>query len=257
MIHPRVRDVMTENAVQIEGDDPLATALRLVLSTGARHLLVTHEGQLVGVLSERDILRYAAEHGDGALAEPVRKAANMPAELVSPDDPLLDAAKRMTQRRIGCLPVVEEGRIAGILTVSGALSCFVDRAAAGRARLCARDIMSKHPIVVRAGDAVAVAADRMAANRVRHLPVIDRDGHICGILSDRDVRPISSMNALEARRVEEVMTKNVISLPPSATQDVLVDAFSRWNLSALPVVDERQRPIGMISYVDLLRSLST
>jgi CBS domain-containing protein len=249
MAAPRVRDVMTKKVETIDEGQPLSTARERMLVSGARHLLVMREGQLAGVLSERDILRYEVEHS-GGLAHPVRRAANMPAQQASPDDPLSEAIDRLAGHHLGCLPVVDERqKIVGVLTASDLLQSRLDGPRA-------MELMSKHPVIVRASDVLSVAADRMAANRVRHLPVVDAGGGLCGILSDRDLRGIPSESALESTPVSEVMTKNVISLPPHATQRELVDAFATWNLSALPIVDGERRPIGMVSYVDLLRALS-
>ena len=99
-----------------------------------------------------------------------------------------------------------------------------------------------------------MAVDRMASNRVRHLPVVDSEGRMIGVLSDRDIRPITEKRALEERLVEEVMTRSVIALPPEATREMLIAAFTQHYLSAIPIVDQERRPVGVVSYLDLLRT---
>jgi CBS domain-containing protein len=87
---------MDRRVLRVDADDALATALQLMLWTGARHLPVMEEGKLVGVLTERDLLRYQAGHGGSdALSHSVGSAASMPAKFAHPDDSLTEAMARM------------------------------------------------------------------------------------------------------------------------------------------------------------------
>jgi CBS domain-containing protein len=254
----KVRDAMKRNVMSVDAGDSLSTALQLMLWAAARHLPVLEEGRLAGVLSERDILRYQAEHGgSSALSHAVARAASMPPKFAHPDDSLTEAMARMRGSKVGCLPVVVEGELVGILTVSDVLAHQVQREFVGESDAPrAGEMMTKKPVVIGATDNLDLAVERMATNGVRHLPVVDGEGRLCGILSDRDIRPFSGRRELEVTPVENAMTRVVVSLGPDARRATLIDAFTRWHLSALPIVDEEQRPIGVVSYVDLLRTLA-
>lgn len=127
-----VRDVMsTRRLVSIAPDDDVALALRLMRWAGVRHLPVVKGHTLVGVFTERDYLRYRAETGGLGALDPVSRFMSAPAEVVSPDDPATVASALMLSRRIGCVPVVADGELVGVVTPNDLLAADV-RAAAPR-----------------------------------------------------------------------------------------------------------------------------
>lgn len=123
-----VRDVMTRDVVTLGRNDKLLVADDLMRLGRIRHLPVVDEsGELVGIVSQRDLfhsglikaLGYGTHAQRQALDMVVVKEAMRTQVLTTGlDTPLRDAAKVMLDRKIGCLVVVDEGRIAGILTES-------------------------------------------------------------------------------------------------------------------------------------------
>ena len=81
-------------------------------------VVVDEAGGIAGVLSERDIVTCLAEHGDSDLLErPVSQAMTAPAITVLPTDMVLSALALMTARRIRHLPVLQGGRLAGLVSI--------------------------------------------------------------------------------------------------------------------------------------------
>ena len=125
-----VRDSMTREIVTLAPDETVGTALALCRERRIRHLPVLEEGRLAGIVSDRD-LRSAApvlgEPGRAAALEKTRVSDVMTREVVTarPDDPIEEAANRMRERRIGCLPVVQDGRLVGIVTSSDVMEALV------------------------------------------------------------------------------------------------------------------------------------
>ena len=75
-------------------------------------------GGVAGVLSERDIVACLAAHGDSGLLErPVSEAMTAPAITVLPSDMVMSALALMTARRIRHLPVLQDGRLAGLVSI--------------------------------------------------------------------------------------------------------------------------------------------
>jgi CBS domain-containing protein len=129
-----VRSVMTRQPISIDPDAPLATAIAVMQEKQIRHLpVVDDRGLLVGMISDRDLrgvafapalAEYLPEEARArwrALAERleslrVRDAMTWERVTVAPDAPLAQAAAVMFDRRIGSLPVVEAGRLVGIVT---------------------------------------------------------------------------------------------------------------------------------------------
>lgn len=122
----RVRDVMTKDVVTLQRNDKLLVADDLMRLGRIRHLPVVDEsGALAGIVSQRDLFHSGLANALGYGSHSQRPAQDMvvvktamKANVVTttPDTLLKDAAKLMLARDIGCLVVVDEGRIAGILT---------------------------------------------------------------------------------------------------------------------------------------------
>lgn len=122
----RVRDVMTTEVATLRPDDPLAVADDVMRLGRIRHLPVLDaDGVLVGLVSHRDLLRSARlapeRSGRGAPRshlKTLRVADVMTRDVVvaAPDDTLREAAAVMLHRKLGCLPVVENDELVGILT---------------------------------------------------------------------------------------------------------------------------------------------
>jgi acetoin utilization protein AcuB len=125
-----VKDSMTREVVTLSPEDTAKTALALCRERRIRHLPVLEEGRLVGIASDRDFRAAAPPLGDrgrtAALAE-IRVGEVMAREVVTalPDDPIEQAANTMRERRIGCLPVVEDGELVGIITASDVMNALV------------------------------------------------------------------------------------------------------------------------------------
>jgi CBS domain-containing membrane protein len=120
-----VADVMTTDVATLNMNDKLTTADDVMRLGRIRHLLVVDDdGALVGVVSQRDLfhsgllkaLGYGTHAKRQALETMLVKEAMHDATTISPTTPLSDAARLMAEKKFGCLPVVDGGKIVGILT---------------------------------------------------------------------------------------------------------------------------------------------
>lgn len=125
----KVGDVMTTKVLfEVDQNDSLALAAHRMAWLGCRHLPVMRNHEVVGVLSERDVLRWTA--GGRTLDGPddrVGAAMSTPPIVATIDETLGEAAARMIASRIGCLPVVTHGRLVGMLTSTDLLGHQVSR----------------------------------------------------------------------------------------------------------------------------------
>jgi CBS domain-containing protein len=89
-------------------------------------VVVVDDGQVVGIVSERDVVRKLAEVGGAVLEQSV--ADLMSTELVSsgPDDSVDDIAAQMTERRIRHLPVLSGGELVGIVTIGDVVAARIN-----------------------------------------------------------------------------------------------------------------------------------
>jgi CBS domain-containing protein len=123
----RVRDLMTREVTTLRRNDKLSLADDLMTMKRVRHLPVLDDesDDLVGIVSQRDLFRGALARALGYGEKAQRRMLDM---LVvkdvmtnqvihtEPDALLAEAARSMLERKIGCLPVLEDGRLVGILT---------------------------------------------------------------------------------------------------------------------------------------------
>ena len=121
-----VRDLMSKDLRTVGRNDRLAIADDLMAADRIRHLIVLDDaGNLAGVVSQRDLFHSALVRalGFGTTARDkvmasilIKEVMTKDVETTTPDAPLAAAAVLMTSRKIGCLPVVENGALVGILT---------------------------------------------------------------------------------------------------------------------------------------------
>jgi CBS domain-containing protein len=133
----RVRDLMSKPVRTLGPNEPVAGADELMRMERIRHLPVLDEaGALCGIVSQRDLFRGALARalGDAESAQAkllgllrVKDVMNAPVVTASPDETVAEAAARMVEGKLGCLVVVEDGRMLGILTESDFVRSFADR----------------------------------------------------------------------------------------------------------------------------------
>ncbi len=126
------------------------------------------------------------------------------------------------------------------------------------------EIMTQNPRTIRAIDRVGEALDTLQSMAIRHLPVLDEDGELIGMLSDRDFGPLmriftdgpTAAVPLSLRRVAEFMSGDVVSVGTDADVREAIARMLEERISAVPVVDAEGHLVGIVSYVDILRSMS-
>ena len=133
-----VRDIMKKQAVTIGAHDRLSTVDDIMTLGGVRHMPVVSAGALVGVVSERDLLRASisnleragVDHRRAFLnAVEIRKVMSSPPVVIDQKASVSDAARIMAEHKIGCLPAVDErGLLVGLVTETDLLLYFAEHA---------------------------------------------------------------------------------------------------------------------------------
>ncbi len=106
-----------DEVATIAADTSLGDAVAQLAERRIGALPVMDGDSVAGIISERDLVYCLAKHGTGVLDWPVSKVMSAPAITVAPDTAVLNALSLMTRRRIRHLPVVESGRLAGIVSI--------------------------------------------------------------------------------------------------------------------------------------------
>jgi len=133
----KVRDLMTATPITTGPDTPVLEARQLMLGKRIRHLLITDGPKLVGIVTDRDIRLNLPSPATSLsvwevnyLLARLTVASVMTKALVtvSPDRDSRDVAVLMLDHKIGALPVVDGGRLVGIITETDLLRAFVKTA---------------------------------------------------------------------------------------------------------------------------------
>jgi CBS domain-containing protein len=127
----RVKDYMTSNVTTLTDDARLIDAALLIRRTGKRHVpILTSEGEVAGIISDRDVARMAPsilgqmtpeEYNQIFEATPITVAMTKNPLTIGPDEPIATAVNQLYSKKIGALLVVQNGKLAGILTVNDML----------------------------------------------------------------------------------------------------------------------------------------
>jgi acetoin utilization protein AcuB len=121
MMSKTIESVMTPQPYTIGRDQTLATAHEMMRSHDIRHLPVLERGELVGVLTQRDLYFVEDIAGVDASQDHVDDAMSTDCYAVGPRTSVREVAATMAERKLGSAVVVETGRVIGIFTATDAL----------------------------------------------------------------------------------------------------------------------------------------
>ncbi len=129
-----------------------------------------------------------------------------------------------------------------------------------------KDWMSKSPVTARPATSIMKAAKLMKENGFGRLPVVDDNGDLVGIVTDRDIKEASPSKAttldmhelyylLSEIKVADIMTKKVITVGPEDTVEKAAVLMLRHNVGGMPVVDAANKVVGVITDSDIFKVL--
>jgi CBS domain-containing protein len=122
----RIGDVMTLRVIAVRPRETVQVAIARMLEEDVGAVAVCDEGTLVGIFTERDVLRLAGQgsrFGEALVGDVMTRSPF----TVTPDDDVLDAAEIMGERRIRHLPVVQDGKLCGVVGIRDVLRTLVER----------------------------------------------------------------------------------------------------------------------------------
>ena len=111
--------------------------------------------------------------------------------------------------------------------------------------------MIYNPTTITREKKVIDALNLMAQFKIGGIPVVDNEGYLVGIVTNRDLRFEKDMN----RPIEDVMTKeNIISTTESTDLEKAADILQKYKIEKLPVVDKNNKLIGLVTYKDITKA---
>lgn len=126
-------------------------------------------------------------------------------------------------------------------------------------------IMSRNPVSVDMDDRLAKVKELFDQHHFHHLLVVGH-GKLLGVISDRDLLKAVSHNIGTAaetlsdiatlnKRVHQIMTRKPLTLQPDNTVQEAIALFNSQKISCIPIVDDEGKPVGILSWRDILRVL--
>jgi signal-transduction protein with cAMP-binding, CBS, and nucleotidyltransferase domain len=187
----RVDQIMTSPLLTIPPDRPMLDASHLMETNHVRYLCVSHEQDIVGVISVRDLVRHFVDSEGGPIRDldnvfrPLSVLMRTTMETIASERTVLEAAQAMAEKRIGSLLVLEAEKIAGIVTETDLVRKVI-AANLPTGSTVVGAVMNAPLIHIDINHTVRDASRLMAEKRIRHLAVAE-DGKIVGLLSVRDL----------------------------------------------------------------------
>ena len=129
-----------------------------------------------------------------------------------------------------------------------------------------RERMTRNPATVTPDGGLKDAIWKMEHGHFRHLPVVDEHDKLIGMLTDRDVRQIKPSLAFTTKEdaavqlwsisVQQAAVFDPISVKPDTTLKEAAELMLRWHVGGLPVVDDHDKLVGILTYTDILREFA-
>lgn len=273
-----VRDFMITDVVCVEIPGNRDDVLRILKRTGISGVPVLKGGELVGIITRKDLLRKAEETQLGLLMTP-------DPVVIRPDAPIQEAAQLMVRHNIRRLPVVENGAMVGLISVADLIGAIAQI----RPSLPIKDYISK-TYALWEDTPLSLVGRILEISGYDAIPILMEDGTLTGIISERDlirntriedgvevsdfsngtdddewtwesIRDMHTISYGISRiqllpiPVKNAMVKNVLAVPLNAEVGECALKMRRARVDQIPVVNGNKRLIAMLFDRELIRVL--
>ena len=190
-----VGERMSHPVITIPPDLPVVDAISLMKREKIRRTPVVRDGKLVGIVSDKDLLNATPSTATSlSVWEMNYLLSKINVELVmakdvittTEDTPIEEAARIMSDHRIGGLPVLRDDRLVGIITIADALVHEAKCRALGEPLPFIRDVMTDYVYTVDPDAGLAEAARIMVGQHISALPVVE-ERRVVGIVTESDI----------------------------------------------------------------------
>lgn len=268
----KAQDIMQRDVTTATPDMSLAQGRRLMQDKGIRHLPIVSGAHVVGMVTDRDI-REAAPSAATTLSKgevnyqmanvPLRTCMTQNVITVQSDVDAAQIAQLLIEHRFGCVPVVENRRLLGMITEIDCLHAFVTLTQHREVRI--KDAMRSSVMTATPENLVTAVVQRMRERRVRHVPVVTEGKKLVGILTDRDIRQAAASDEqhmaqhdltylLQKMTVKSIMTTHVHTVSGDATLSEAGQLMLHHKVGCLPVVRDADLLEGIITATDMLQA---
>ncbi|MFZ1128984.1 CBS domain-containing protein [Methanoregula sp.] len=274
-----VKDYMTSDVVNVDIPGNRDDVLKILKRTGISGVPVLKNKKLVGIITRKDLLRKPEETQLGLLmtSKPI---------TIEPDTDIHEAARLLVTHRIRRLPVVEDNKLAGLLSVADLIHAIAQM----KIKEEIKDTYTSTTFALWEDTPLPLVGRVMEISGVDAIPILNSDSVLQGIISERDLIRNSSIEdsvgvsdfsngtdddewtwesirdnhtisfgisrvQLPNRPVKLAMVKNVVAVPKNSEVSECALKMRRSRVDQLPVVNGDKRLVAMLYDRDLIRVL--
>lgn len=253
---------MQYGVVSIDRDEPVHKAIQLLLDKRVSGLPVTERGGLVGILSEKDVLKllYEQEYLPGLVGD-YMSGQIVAFDIEDPFPDIYDCLMRNAYRRV---PILHQGRLAGMITRADLIRVYRDRfasaksapiSARSREEFLARDAMTHGLLTVQKDTPLHEVMDILSTGHVTGLPVVDDGMHLEGMITEKDVICCIADPNASGSTVRSHMTTDVVTFEPTTPLVQICECLIRQNFRRVPIVSNG-RLVGIVARGDIIRKMA-
>lgn len=246
-----VADVMSKDVATISPNETAVAAAKIMSERNISCLIVMEQERVTGVLTETDMLKRALVEGKDFRSMRVADVMSALAQSVSPELSVLDAGKLMSDRHIRRLPVLDQGKLVGLVTQTDLVRALT---AYGMWSDVA-EIMTSQVAVVQETATAAEAAKVMAERDISSVVGLNAQ-EVVGILTERDLlkRVLAEQRDPAETRMKDVMSSPVKSIPSDYSVFSAGRIMERMGIRRLVVTDDEGLQ-GIVSQTDIFEAV--
>jgi CBS domain-containing protein len=251
MLRDRISEVMTHKVVSASESSSVYEAACLMSERNIGSVMITEDGRIKGILTERDVLR---QLGSGDNLEHIQVSDLMTEDVVTADPAttIAEASDILIKHRFRRLPIVEDEILVGIVTATD----LTFEMESPNASDMISEYMSSTVYTVQSNASIAEAVNVMVEKNIGSVIVVD-EKKITGILTERDIlcNVVAKKRNTSETRVSQVMSSEIVTLEPDTQISHTCHLMYYYGFRRFPVVDEADNLIGVISERDVLTAL--
>ena len=258
-----INDIMHKGLILCPPEASLGKVAAMLTDHHVHALLVAEEGgQPLGIISDFDLLAGEWLSVDEASLNAMRRLTardlmTSPIESVDAGTSVNETAKRMAEKRIHRMLVIEDGKPVGVISISDLVAGIAAQEAIRRETV--GDVMSDAFLVCREDNTVLSAARAMTQSGWRSIIVVDSQGKLQGVITGHDLVPLAGTTVDETLKVSQLMNRNLITMDIQSTLQQAADIMIQHHCHRVIVVDRSDPdgfPLGVISSFDIVEAMA-
>jgi CBS domain-containing protein len=254
----KAKHIMQYGPPTIDKNTSVYQAIALMVKNSVTGLPVVDQTGLVGLISEKDVLKllYDTEFVEGCVGDYMTTKIF----TFNEEDSLVDICRCLMQNNFRRVPVLHQGRLAGIISRADLIKANKDKfrphdrqddSECCSALVAAKEVMKSGLLTVRTSTPIYEAMEILATKNVTGLPVVDDYMNMLGIVSEKDILGLLYDPDAKPGLVEEYMTTGVIGFDQNTSLFEICDCLINNNFRRVPILNNGKL-VGIISRTDIM-----